>query len=228
MGFGKGKGKFKGFSPYDRSGPILEAPPLYPMEKMLSLPPAEMAIGREDCMLIESHRRLVAFWKTSQFYMNGMTESGSSVGGASSLFDFNPCAFDQGPITGGEAKVQTDLNAQMYEIIHSGGLSPAYFPGELCSRHQLKIRGKATTKSVLEAMRAREQKEGKQKKGDAKQPKDRDGDKNAGDPDLDDDAGGASEEEFGDDDYVAGHEDFEDGMGNDFDDDGGGDGDADY
>eukprot|EP00811_Abedinium_folium_P005044 NODE_14645_length_1095_cov_8.837810.p1 GENE.NODE_14645_length_1095_cov_8.837810~~NODE_14645_length_1095_cov_8.837810.p1 ORF type:complete len:216 (-),score=52.02 NODE_14645_length_1095_cov_8.837810:287-934(-) len=203
MGGGKGKGKGKGFKGkgffpnFERQGPVLREPPLYPMDKMRHLPPADYPECREDVDLIADHRRLYAFWKTSPYPV-----CSTPMG--------------QGP---GPQRVrrhgmrEVDPERQMYEITHAGGVSPDHFPGELLLRNMLKIRGKPTEKSVLDALKRAEGRESRDK---AKERADEevDGkDAKEGDVEAEDDD---DDDELDNDDYVD-YGDVEDGMGNDFD-----------
>mmetsp|Transcript_42627 Transcript_42627/g.74893 ORF Transcript_42627/g.74893 Transcript_42627/m.74893 type:complete len:215 (-) Transcript_42627:26-670(-) len=209
MGFG-GKGKFrgkggKGFGGdvFEHRGPITEPPPLYPPDKMRRLLPAEYPISREDSGLISGHRRLLHFWKTSPYYIRGR---------------------EFGALTSRE---QEDPEQQMWQITHGGGVSPNYFPAELLLKSQLKGRGRGTAQSVLDVFRRMEGKEkekdgkGKGKDGEQANPRDADGDGAGLDDAADNDE---HDDDYGDEDYVGIHDDFEDGMGNDFDDNDGGGG----
>lgn len=194
---GGGKGKYRGgmgSGPYERSGPILDEPPLYPPDKMADLPKARFPISKEDNFIVETNRRLLSFWKRSPFHQE----------------------------LGGE-----DPDTRMNTIINLGGLSANYFPQELCLKQQLKVKGRATEKSVLNALKKIERKENEHNEKSTGE-KDGEGDGEGDEKEIDRHRGdgGADEDddEFGDDDYVACREDFEDGMGDDFNDDVGGGG----
>mmetsp|Transcript_109785 Transcript_109785/g.283718 ORF Transcript_109785/g.283718 Transcript_109785/m.283718 type:complete len:216 (-) Transcript_109785:308-955(-) len=213
MGKGKGKkGKFggKGFSGGGvfggPSGPITEQPPIYNPEGMKHLPPPNHPPGRQDVELIAHQRNLVNFWKRSCFHVPAPV-SGSR--GAAMRASF---------ARGG---MSAHLDMQQREIMRAGGVRPEFFPAELLLRAPVKLlRGKGLEKSILDALKKLESKEGTKKDKKEEGQGDATADAAADEPeDLEDD-------DFGDDDDLGQYGDFEDGMGNDFEDDGGGDGDA--
>eukprot|EP00928_Gymnodinium_smaydae_P064028 TRINITY_DN47465_c0_g1_i1.p1 TRINITY_DN47465_c0_g1~~TRINITY_DN47465_c0_g1_i1.p1 ORF type:complete len:231 (+),score=67.69 TRINITY_DN47465_c0_g1_i1:253-945(+) len=220
----KGKGKGFGGGPYERRGPVLEAPPLYPPDRMPSVPPVEFPFSREDIMLIEGQRRLLCFWKTSVYYMQGGAIGGDAAPGAASGGAVGNGA-QAGPGAAGTLPSKAELDVRMREIISGGDLSEHFFPQELCLKQQLRIRGKANEKNILDALKRMEGKEARGAAAAAKRAEQgQDGeekDRKAGD-DAEEEAP-EEDEDFGDDDYIEEHGDVEDGMGNDFDDDGGGD-----
>jgi len=206
-GGGKGK-KGKGFKGggafYERTGPILQAPPLYPPDKMQQMPLAECPVSNEDGRLISDHRRLQHFWKTSPCAFAGSLRS----------------AHQTDPGNGGlpgPGGTKEDLEQQMWEIIHMGGLNQMYFPTELLMQNVLRNKGKHNERSVLDALRRLESKDnGGKGKSTAKEG---DGEEKPADAGVEGEAA-EEDEEFGDEDYVVDHGDVEDGMGNDFEDDG--------
>uniref|UniRef100_A0A7S4SCW1 DNA-directed RNA polymerase III subunit n=1 Tax=Alexandrium monilatum TaxID=311494 RepID=A0A7S4SCW1_9DINO len=185
---GKGGGKGKGGSWGDRfiqSGPILEEPPLYPPEKMRHVPPADFPHVREDIDLISTHRRLLRHWKTSPYFQEAKTAGVTHVQDA-------------------------DLEMQATKIVHSGGVGTAYFPAELLLKTRLKVKGPATEKSILDALRKYESKEGKlAAKGDKATSKE--GEEGGAEPEVDPADDVSDEDIGGDDDDVAKHFQFEDG-----------------
>merc|ERR1712136_26277 len=102
------------------------------------------------------------------------------------------------------------MGAQMWEITRNGGVTHAFFPAELLLKSQLKIRGRVMEKSVLDALKKIEGKEGKVTERAEGDP--RPTDLTIADEEVPDE----DEDDFGGDDYAAGHDDVEDGMGDDF------------
>mmetsp|Transcript_62313 Transcript_62313/g.140397 ORF Transcript_62313/g.140397 Transcript_62313/m.140397 type:complete len:215 (-) Transcript_62313:135-779(-) len=198
---GKGRGGFKGGGFGDRSvplGPILQEPPLYPPERMRDMLPAEFPVCRDDAELINKHRRLLHHWKTSPYFQEARHNSLRK-------------------------EHDHDLELQKERIVAAGGVGQDYFPAELLLKSQLKIRGRASERSILDAFRRYESKEAKAqakttnqttaKEGEAGEEQEGEGD-NLSDEDI-----------AGDDDDLAKHCQFEDGdMGGEdsgHDDDGG-------
>eukprot|EP00929_Paragymnodinium_shiwhaense_P056828 TRINITY_DN28455_c0_g1_i1.p1 TRINITY_DN28455_c0_g1~~TRINITY_DN28455_c0_g1_i1.p1 ORF type:complete len:224 (-),score=73.47 TRINITY_DN28455_c0_g1_i1:164-835(-) len=221
-GFKGKKGKGKGFGgPYDRLGPTLEEPPQYPLEKFPGLRPCE-PVGKEDIAMIVSHRRMQGFLRHSVFHERFVLGSAGAGGSTSSTQGYLKT------ITSSKTESSKDeaeaMDSQMREILTAGGTCAKDFPVELTQKHQLRLRGKMAQGSVfdiLQKLQAREKAKSGKEESDKKQ-------EGAGDDflDLEDDA---DDDDFGGEDYNAGYEDFEDGMGNDFDEDaGGGAGEADY
>jgi len=208
--FGKGGGgKYGGGSTSSvlgataSMGPVLKQPPLYPPELMKHLPPPTYPPGKEDCDLLSSHRNLVRFWKTSCFFVPGPMSISQSSAEAST----QDLLHGDGP---------ADLDAQMRSITQEGGVHSGFFPAELLLRSQLKVKGRPTEKSIVDALKRLEAKEGKrQERREAGGDDDKMGE-------VVEDADDVDDEDFGDDDDLGRYGDFEDGMGNDFDDDGGG------
>mmetsp|Transcript_14897 Transcript_14897/g.42288 ORF Transcript_14897/g.42288 Transcript_14897/m.42288 type:complete len:228 (-) Transcript_14897:29-712(-) len=217
---GKGKGKKGGFGGFGgpfggKTGPILEQPPLYPKEAMRHLPAPKYPPSREDCDLLTHHRVILRFWKCSCYFVpRPATGPRAAPDRLAAIASQQRQAADRS---------NADLDTQMWNITHVGGVTAAYFPAELLLRSQLKIKGKATSKSVLDALKRLESKEKAKGDGGASGKKEAtDGDQQQ----LADDPDDVTDEDFGDDDDLGRYGDFEDGMGDDFEDAGGGDGEA--
>eukprot|EP00429_Kryptoperidinium_foliaceum_P084054 CAMPEP_0176219476 /NCGR_PEP_ID=MMETSP0121_2-20121125/18727_1 /TAXON_ID=160619 /ORGANISM="Kryptoperidinium foliaceum, Strain CCMP 1326" /LENGTH=226 /DNA_ID=CAMNT_0017558637 /DNA_START=8 /DNA_END=688 /DNA_ORIENTATION=+ len=208
-GFGGGKGKSGGgkggFTPM---GPVTQMPPTYPPELMKHLPPPKYPPGKEDCDLVTHNRLLLRFWKCSDYYVHAPASVSQTIVGSGSR----------------ESREAAELDRQMWKVVHGGGLGPAFFPAELLLRGPLRVRGRATQQSVVELLKKLEAREGARgRKGQEDAGAD-DGAK--GEASLGDEADDVADEDFGDDDDLGRYGDFEDGMGDDFEDPGAGDGDA--
>mmetsp|Transcript_44621 Transcript_44621/g.117923 ORF Transcript_44621/g.117923 Transcript_44621/m.117923 type:complete len:178 (-) Transcript_44621:50-583(-) len=141
--------------------------------------------------LVDAGRRLLGFWKRSPFFCECPSRTG---------------------VFAAPAK---NLDEQMLEIAGAGGVGSRYFPAELLLKSQLKVRGQASEKSVLDALRRLDEKESKMKAATK-------GRKDTGESGPKDDAVVAedddvSDEAFGDDDDIGKYMDHEDGGGSDFD-----------
>eukprot|EP00930_Biecheleria_cincta_P042989 TRINITY_DN29570_c0_g1_i2.p1 TRINITY_DN29570_c0_g1~~TRINITY_DN29570_c0_g1_i2.p1 ORF type:complete len:226 (+),score=62.83 TRINITY_DN29570_c0_g1_i2:33-710(+) len=202
-------GSFKGGGFNGAGAPnqyVVEAPPLYPKSGIQDLHKASEIISNgQDEDLITNNRRLAGqgSWRMSPYFISQVDPR--------QRFRMRSAAHD--------------ADDKMTEILKAGGMRPEFFPLELRTRNVLRIRGNLSEKNVFEVLQRIQDKENNRQEGkdQSAKAKDREGDGPAEeDNDIDDDI-------FGDEDDLAGYADFEDGMGNDFEDDGGGrDGEADF
>lgn len=199
-----GKGGKKGFKGWavgkGFNAPVLVTPPKYPIE---SGPKVDKAgdLSKEDTDLIFIHRPLLAYYRTSPYYLRKVGHCG--------------------PDSGKEEKRLRD--EVMPKLVNAAGLGWTFFPEELAldsdarralkaQRREKEAKEKEDAKAKLRAMEGEERKGGKGKaEGDEEglaEPADE------------------SSEEMDNADYVADHLDHED-AGDDFGDDfGDGDGDG--
>eukprot|EP00405_Crypthecodinium_cohnii_P021409 CAMPEP_0206478768 /NCGR_PEP_ID=MMETSP0324_2-20121206/36271_1 /ASSEMBLY_ACC=CAM_ASM_000836 /TAXON_ID=2866 /ORGANISM="Crypthecodinium cohnii, Strain Seligo" /LENGTH=231 /DNA_ID=CAMNT_0053955179 /DNA_START=39 /DNA_END=731 /DNA_ORIENTATION=- len=210
-GFGKGKGSGGAgggaagvFSDGVPSGPVLNQPPIYKPEFMKRIPQPSYPPCAEDRDLVQRHRQLTLSWKESCFRVEAESANSSEIALRA--------------LKG--RSLMADLDIQQKEITRAGGVNANYFPTELLLPALLPAKANKSAKdltarerNVVEALKRLE------KTDSGKNP--------AGDKEVDAEGHDAMLEEeevddnnFGDDDDLGQYGDFEDGMGNDFEDEG--------